>query len=79
MSLLRMISSPYNVLRNLMDFCHNTLHFGNSIHEVSGSAIKLFTFEIRWAERSVWENVEGLYRFLPVLRIKTGKFVLEIT
>ena len=33
MSLLKMISSPYSVLRNLRVCC--TLHFGNSVHEVA--------------------------------------------
>ena len=53
MSLLKMIFSPYSVLRNLRVICHYKLHFGNSVHEVSGSDIKLFTFEIRLAEMSV--------------------------
>ena len=43
--------------------CHYTLHFGYSVHEVSGSAIKFLTFQTRWAEMSVWENVEGLLLF----------------
>ena len=35
MALLKMISSPYSVLRNLRVCCHYTLHFGNSVHEVA--------------------------------------------
>ena len=53
MSLLKMISSPYCVLRNLRVCCHYTLHFVNSVQEVSGSVIKFFSFEIRWAEMVV--------------------------
>ena len=40
MSLLKMISSPYSVLRKYLRVgCHCMLHFSNSIHEVSGSVI----------------------------------------
>ena len=42
MSLLKMISSPYSILRNLRVCCHYTLHLGNSL-QVSGCSIKLFT------------------------------------
>ena len=60
---LKMISSPYSMLCKLRVFCHYKLHFGTRIHELSGSAIKVFTFEIQWAEMSVWVNVEA---FLPI-------------
>lgn len=40
-SLWKMFSSPYSVLRNLRVCCRYTWHFGNSVHEVSGSAIKI--------------------------------------
>ena len=82
MSLLKMIFSPYNVLRKIRVCCHYTLHFGISVHEVSGSTIKFFTFEIRWAEMSVWENVKGLLlvfvwqRYLgSIMKGKEGLFL----
>ena len=60
MSLLKMISSPYSVLCKLRVWCRYTLHFGKSVREFFGSAIKLFTFEIRWAVMSVSVNVESI-------------------
>ena len=46
-------------LRNLKVCCQYRLLFFNIVHKFSGSAIKFFTFGIRSAEMSVWENVEG--------------------
>ena len=48
-------SSPYT--RFFVIICYTS---GTSVHELSGSAIKVFTFEIQWAEMIVWENVEAL-------------------
>lgn len=60
MSLWKMTSSLYSVLRKLRVCCRYTLHFVHSVHEISGFTIKFFTFDIRWAVMSVSVNFEGL-------------------
>ena len=71
MPFLKIISSPYySMLHNLRVFCHYKLQFSTCIHELSRSAVKVFTFEIQWAETSVWANIEAFFLIFVWSRYK---------